>query len=106
MRILLLPFALCAGLLAVPALPQAQTTTGSPGAGTARPLPSPPAPPPRSGDRSGSDASPSAPIDLGPRTPEANQAHRGGGAVLEGAPGAPAPAPQPTPPLNRPAPGR
>ena len=60
--------------------------------------------------RAGQDAerpapsSPGAPIDRGPHTPEANQAHRGGGAVLEGASGAPAPTPQPTPPI-RSAPG-
>jgi hypothetical protein len=56
-------------------------------------------------DRSqaGSEArSPGPPLDRGPSTPEANQAHRGGGAVLEGAPGAPAPAPQPTPPHDAP----
>jgi hypothetical protein len=41
--------------------------------------------------------SPGPPIDQGPVSSEANQAHRGGGAVLEGAPGAPAPVPQPTP---------
>jgi hypothetical protein len=35
--------------------------------------------------------SPGPPIDLGPTTPEANAAHRGGGVVLEGPPGAPAP---------------
>lgn len=51
---------------------------------------------------SGSEArSPGAPLDRGPHTPEANQAHRGGGVVMEGAPGAPAPAPQPTPRLDR-----
>jgi hypothetical protein len=44
--------------------------------------------------------SPGLPRDAGPRTPEANRAHRGGGVVLEGAPGAPAPAPQPTPPAG------
>ncbi len=44
--------------------------------------------------------SPGPPLDRGPHAPEANQAHRGGGAVLEGAPGAPAPAPQPTPPRD------
>ena len=41
--------------------------------------------------------SPGPPIDQGPVSPEANQAHRGGGAVLESAPGAPAPTPQATP---------
>ncbi len=36
------------------------------------------------------------PLDLGPWTPEANAAHRGGGVILEGLPGEPAPAPRPT----------
>lgn len=64
-------------------------------------------PVPQAGTRSGADAaasrggsesrSPGPPLDRGPFTPEANQAHRGGGAVLEGAPGAPAPPPLPTP---------
>lgn len=31
------------------------------------------------------------PIDNGPFTPEANRAYMGGGVILEGAPGAPAP---------------
>ena len=63
--------------------------------------------PPQANARSGAGAdrseaeserrSPGPPLDRGPSTPEANQAHRGGGAVLEGAPGAPAPPPQPTP---------
>jgi hypothetical protein len=35
--------------------------------------------------------SPGPPLDLGPRTPDANAAHRGGGVILEGPPGAPAP---------------
>jgi hypothetical protein len=48
--------------------------------------------------------SPGPPIDQGPVSPEANQAHRGGGAVLEGAPGAPAPMPQPTPSHDTPSP--
>jgi hypothetical protein len=52
-----------------------------------------------SGAESGhTSRSPGAPLDRGPHTPAANQAHRGGGAVLEGAPGAPAPPPVPTPP--------
>ena len=38
------------------------------------------------------------PIDNGPTTPESNNAYQGGGVVLQGAPGAPAPTPQPTPP--------
>ncbi|MGG5823423.1 hypothetical protein [Falsiroseomonas sp. HW251] len=52
----------------------------------------------RAPDRSGSEArSPGPPVDLGPRTPEANEAHRGGGAVLTGPPGMPAPPALPTP---------
>ena len=43
------------------------------------------------------------PVDVGPFTPAANQAYQGGGVVLQGAPGAPAPTPQPTPPGQAPA---
>lgn len=42
------------------------------------------------------------PVDLGPQTPDANKAYQGGGVVLQGAPGAPAPAPQATPPGQAP----
>jgi hypothetical protein len=42
------------------------------------------------------------PIDNGPNTPQANNAYQGGGVVLQGAPGAPAPTPQPTPPGQTP----
>jgi hypothetical protein len=42
------------------------------------------------------------PVDHGPYTATANKAYQGGGMVLEGAPGAPAPAPQPTPPGQTP----
>lgn len=77
--------ALGAILLAGPAL--AQTAREPGGTGGTAPRTTEPAPP-----------SPGAPIDRGPDTPDANRAHRGGGVVLEGAPGAPAPAPQPTPP--------
>jgi hypothetical protein len=42
--------------------------------------------------------SPGAPIDKGPFTPEANRAYQGGGVILQGAPGQPAPTPEPTPP--------
>ena len=42
------------------------------------------------------------PIDVGPNTPEANGAYQGGGVVLQGAPGAPAPTPQATPPGQAP----
>ena len=38
------------------------------------------------------------PIDHGPFTPEANAAFQGGGMILQGAPGAPPPRPEPTPP--------
>lgn len=45
-----------------------------------------------------------SPVDVGPFTPEANRAYQGGGVVLQGEPGAPAPTPQATPrgqmPLN------
>ena len=43
------------------------------------------------------------PIDKGPYTPDANRAYQGGGVVLQGAPGQPAPAPAPTPPGETPA---
>jgi hypothetical protein len=43
------------------------------------------------------------PIDHGPFTPEANAAFQGGGMILQGAPGAPPPRPQPTPPGQIPA---
>lgn len=42
------------------------------------------------------------PVDVGPDTPAANQAYQGGGVVLQGAPGAPPPTPQPTPPGQAP----
>ncbi len=38
------------------------------------------------------------PTDKGPYTPEANAAYQGGGVVLQGAPGGPAPRPEPTAP--------
>jgi hypothetical protein len=43
------------------------------------------------------------PVDHGPFTPEANRAYQGGGMILQGAPGAPPPAPQATPPGQTPA---
>lgn len=43
-----------------------------------------------------------SPIDRGPFTPAANRAYQGGGVILEGAPGGPAPAPEPTPPGQTP----
>ncbi len=42
------------------------------------------------------------PADSGPTTPGANSAYQGGGVVLQGAPGAPAPQPQPTSPGETP----
>ena len=42
------------------------------------------------------------PVDVGPNTPEANGAYQGGGVVLQGAPGAPAPTPRATPPGQTP----
>ena len=42
-------------------------------------------------------------LDRGPFTPEANRAYQGGGVILQGAPGAPAPMPAPTPPGQAPA---
>ncbi|MEJ0020017.1 MAG: hypothetical protein WDN25_26415 [Acetobacteraceae bacterium] len=42
------------------------------------------------------------PIDHGPFTPEANRAYQGGGMILQGAPGAPAPSPEATPPGQTP----
>ena len=46
------------------------------------------------------------PLDRGPYTPQASGAFNGGGVVLQGAPGAPAPAPQalPAAPNGTPAP--
>lgn len=38
------------------------------------------------------------PVDHGPFTPDANRAYQGGGVILQGAPGAPPPMPQATPP--------
>ena len=43
------------------------------------------------------------PLDVGPNTPAANAAYQGGGVVLQGAPGAPAPTPMATPPGQMPA---
>ncbi len=42
------------------------------------------------------------PIDKGPFTADANRAYQGGGVILQGAPGAPAPMPEPTPPGQTP----
>jgi hypothetical protein len=43
------------------------------------------------------------PIDHGPYTAQANAAYEGGGMILQGAPGAPPPRPQATPPGQVPA---
>ena len=43
-----------------------------------------------------------SPIDHGPFTPEASSAYQGGGVILQGAPGAPAPTPEATPPGQTP----
>jgi hypothetical protein len=43
------------------------------------------------------------PVDKGPDTPDANKAYQGGGVILQGQPGAPAPRPQATPPGQAPA---
>ena len=42
------------------------------------------------------------PVDHGPFTPEASRACQGGGVILQGAPGAPAPTAEPTPPGQMP----
>jgi len=47
-------------------------------------------------------SAPERPIDHGPFTPEANRAYQGGGMVLQGASGGPAPTPEPTPPGQTP----
>ena len=52
--------------------------------------------------RAAAPATGEAPVDRGPFTPEANRAYQGGGVILQGAPGAPAPMPEPTPPGQAP----
>jgi hypothetical protein len=42
------------------------------------------------------------PVDHGPFTPEASRAYQGGGVILQGAPGEPPPAAEPTPPGQTP----
>jgi len=49
------------------------------------------------GPMSQTGRSPGPPVDRGPSTADANRAFMGGGMVLEGAPGAPAPNPQAVP---------
>src|ERR1700722_16256866 len=46
--------------------------------------------------------SPDTPPEFGPFTPEAKRAFEGGGMILQGAPGEPAPRPEPTPPGQTP----
>ena len=46
--------------------------------------------------------SPPPSVDQGPYTPDANAAYQGGGMILQGAPGAPAPTPEATPPGQTP----
>lgn len=41
------------------------------------------------------------PIDYGPYTPEANKAYMGGGVILQGPPGAPAPPPSALPQIQQ-----
>ncbi|WP_426958153.1 hypothetical protein [Muricoccus radiodurans] len=48
------------------------------------------------GTHAPSRVSPGPPLDRGP-TPGSDAAHNGGAVILQGVPGAPAPAPQPTP---------
>jgi hypothetical protein len=54
------------------------------------------------GQTRSSSRSSGVPLDRGPFTPEANSAYQGGGMILQGAPGAPAPTPEPTPPGQTP----
>jgi len=54
------------------------------------------------GQETGQRPADSVPVDHGPFTPEASRAYQGGGVILQGAPGAPAPVPQATPPGQRP----
>jgi hypothetical protein len=42
------------------------------------------------------------PVDVGPNTPEASKAFMGGGVILQGQPGAPAPKPQALAPAQTP----
>jgi hypothetical protein len=56
-----------------------------------------PAPPTRASAHTGIK-----PVDHGPFTAQANAAYQGGGVVLQGAPGAPPPRPEPTPPGQTP----
>jgi hypothetical protein len=76
---------LCGGsVLAHSAL--AQSAPGPSATGQARPAP----------------RSNGVPLDRGPFTPEASSAYQGGGMILQGAPGAPPPMAEPTPPGQTP----
>ncbi len=79
-------FALIATLAGAPMLAQAATATDSSATAQTKPAPH----------------STGKPVDHGPYTPQANQAYQGGGVVLQGAPGAPAPTPEATPPGQTP----
>jgi hypothetical protein len=57
---------------------------------------------PAAGTTGQTPRSPNTPLDFGPFTPEANRAFQGGGMILQGAPGEPAPRPEPTPPGQTP----
>jgi len=73
--------------------------TGAAFAQNAQPqTPPTPQPSPARLDPGASKPASEKPIDNGPNTPQANNAYQGGGVVLQGAPGAPAPRPQATPP--------
>jgi hypothetical protein len=90
-----------AALLAIAAAPAlAQSARQDPGGTSAAPTSGTRQP----GDRTPS-RSPRTALDRGPWTPEANRAFMGGGVILEGAPGAPAPAPQALPPGTTASPG-
>jgi hypothetical protein len=87
--------AAAAALMAMPALAQVQYEAAPqplPRAERAPLAPAPRAPATYESQRTGVPAG--RPVDLGPRSPGANAAFMGGGVILEGAPGAPAPAPQ------------
>jgi hypothetical protein len=92
MRIITL--ATIAALAAAPALAQPAPRHAS-GAHHAKPRAHPRTPP-------RTRPSAESPLDRGPFTPEANRAYQGGGVILQGAPGAPAPMPEATPPGQAP----
>ena len=81
-----------AALLAGPALAQTATKPSAPRVSA----------PARGKAAPARSRSPGGPLDSGPYTPEANGAYQGGGVILQGAPGAPAPQPMATPPGQAP----